>query len=125
MAQEFYLRTRCRMCDGGSLLRVMSLPPTPPGNNFLRAEQLNDPEPSYPLDLYLCRDCTHIQLGHVVDPRILYQNNYPYVSATSPVFVKHLQDYASDMIERLALPAPERAAVAVRASRAARAGADH
>jgi hypothetical protein len=39
----------------------------------------------------------------VVDPRILYQKNYPYVSSTSPVFVRHLQDYAADMVNRFAL----------------------
>lgn len=103
MPQEFYLRMRCRMCDGQDLVIAMSLPPTPPGNNFLREDELARPEPSYPLDLYFCRTCTHVQLGHVVDPRILYQKNYPYVSGTSPVFVKHLEEYAAAMVERFAL----------------------
>ena len=103
MSDDFYLRTRCRMCDGSNLVRVLSLAPTPPGNNFLRREELDDPEPRYPLDVYLCRSCAHTQLGHVVDPRILYQKNYPYVSATSSVFVKHLQDYAAEMIKQYAL----------------------
>lgn len=92
------------MCDGSSLTRVMSLPPTPPGNNFLRKDELNDPEPVFPLDLYLCCDCAHTQLGHVVDPRILYQKAYPYVSGTSPVFVKHLEIYAAEMVHRYDLP---------------------
>lgn len=103
MSDDFYLRTRCRMCDGSNMVRVLSLAPTPPGNHFLRREELNDPEPRYPLDLYLCRSCAHVQLGHVVDPRILYQKNYPYVSATSTVFVKHLQDYAAEMIKQFAM----------------------
>ena len=32
-----------------------------------------------PLDLYFCKDCYHVQLGHIVDPHILYQKNYTYV----------------------------------------------
>ena len=93
------------MCDGTDLLEVMKLAPTPPGNNFLRSHELGKPEPAYPLDLYLCPSCSHAQLGHVVDPRILYQNGYPYVSATSSQFVQHLRDYANDMVARFALPA--------------------
>lgn len=103
MLTDYYLRTRCRMCDGGGLIKVMELKPTPPGNNFLRLEEIDKPEPCYPLDLYLCSTCKHVQLGHVVDPKILYQKNYPYVSGTSSQFVKHLQEYAQTMMERFKL----------------------
>jgi hypothetical protein len=105
MAQDFRLKDRCRMCDGSELRIVMSLAPTPPGNNFLREQDLGKRETSYPLELHLCMTCSHVQLGHVVDPRILYQNDYPYVSATSAVFVQHLRDYANDMVARFGLPA--------------------
>src|SRR6266542_3690043 len=103
MAADFFQRTRCRMCDGAGLVRVMSLTPTPPGNNFVRPADLDKPEPRYPLDLYLCQSCHHVQLGHVVDPRILYQNDYLYVSGTSGHFVRHLQNYATDVIARFEL----------------------
>jgi len=103
MPENYYLRTRCRMCDGTDLVKVMSLAPTPPGNNFLKQSELENPEPRYPLDLYFCNGCNHVQLGHVVDPKILFQNNYPYVSATSSLFVKHLQDYASDMVKKFGI----------------------
>lgn len=92
------------MCDSSSLVRVMSLTPTPPGNALLKREELSVSRPSYPLDLYFCEDCHHIQLGHVVDPQILYQNHYLYVSATSAQFVGHLRDYAADMVKRFDLP---------------------
>jgi SAM-dependent methyltransferase len=91
------------MCDSANLELVMSLIPTPPGNTLLSEEELGRPETRYPLDLKFCRDCTHVQLGHVVDPRILYQNDYLYVSGTSSHFVRHLQEYATSMAERFAL----------------------
>jgi len=91
------------MCDGTSLAKVLSLAPTPPGNNFLEEKDLSRPEPRYPLELWFCADCHHVQLGHVVDPRILYQNDYRYVSATSSKFVQHLRDYAAAMVQRFAL----------------------
>lgn len=91
------------MCDSGALVKAISLTPTPPGNDFLTREELGRDEPVYPLDLYLCADCHHVQLGHVVDPTILYQKNYSYVSATSAHFVNHLKAYAEEMVERFRL----------------------
>lgn len=100
MAGDFYLRTRCRMCDSSRLVKAMSLTPTPPGNRLLKKEELDRPETVYPLELYFCEACTHVQLGHVVDPKILYQKDYLYVSGTSSDFVSHLSDYASEMVRR-------------------------
>ena len=72
------------------------------GNDFLKKELGRD-EPVYPLDLYFCKACHHVQLGHVVDPQILYQKNYSYVSATSAQFVNHLKSYATEMVDRFGL----------------------
>jgi len=91
------------MCGEESLTKVMSLTPTPPGNDFLAKEELGRDELVYPLDLYFCEGCYHVQLGHVVDPQTLYQKNYSYVSATSAHFVNHLKNYASEMIDRFGL----------------------
>lgn len=101
--KDFYLKTICRMCSGEGLEKVMSLAPTPPGNNFLSKSELELPETSYPLDLYLCGECKHLQLGHVVNPKILYQKDYFYVSGTSRTFIKHLQDYAESSVKRFKL----------------------
>ena len=103
MAGDVYLRTRCRMCDSSRLVRAMSLTPTPPGNRLLNREELDRPETVYPLELHFCQACNHVQLGHVVDPKILYQKDYLYVSRTSAEFVRHLRDYASDMVDRFRL----------------------
>ena len=102
---NYYFRETCRICDCSDLVKVISLTPTPPGNDFLTKDQLNLKESVYPLELYFCSECCHIQLGHVVDPKILYQKNYSYVSATSKHFVDHLKQYADDMVERFSLEA--------------------
>ena len=91
------------MCDSIRLLKTVSLTPTPPGNDFLTEEELGRYEQLYPLDLYFCEDCYHVQLGHVVNPLVLYQKNYTYVSATSSQFVNHLKNYAEDMIKNFNL----------------------
>ena len=91
------------MCGKSSLVKVMELTPTPPGNDFIKKKEIGIEETKYPLDLYFCKNCFHIQLGHVVDPKILYQKNYTYVSATSNYFVNHLKKYAENMIKRFDL----------------------
>ena len=100
---SYYFRDNCRMCGGNTITKVMSLTPTPPGNDFLSKEELGREESVYPLDLYFCEVCHLVQLGHVVDPQILYQKNYSYVSATSSHFVNHLKVYAQNMIKRFDL----------------------
>ena len=102
---DFYLKDSCRLCSGRNLKRVLQLASTPPGNRVLREEELGEEMPKYPLEIHFCSDCTHVQLGHVVDPRILYQRSYSYVSGTSPVFVAHLEEYANSVTQRFHLPA--------------------
>ncbi len=103
MAADFYFRSTCRLCESSALEKVIELTPTPPGNNFLRADELGQCEPVYPIEVYFCRGCFHVQLGHVIDPKILFRSNYCYVSGTSPVFVEHLAGYAREMIRRFDL----------------------
>jgi SAM-dependent methyltransferase len=96
---DFYERQDCRLCRGRNLVRVMTFAPTPPGNQFLTSEEAQHEEQTFPLYVMHCQDCTHLQLGVVVDPRILFQRDYKYVSGTSPVFVNHFRSYAKWVAE--------------------------
>jgi SAM-dependent methyltransferase len=86
-------RENCRLCGGANLTRVLSLAPTPPANAFVDAAALDEEQPVFPLDLWFCEDCAHVQLLDVVEPEVLF-GSYVYVSGTSPIFVKHFEDYA-------------------------------
>ncbi len=97
-------RVDCRLCAGGDLELVLALTPTPPANAFVSPAERDKPQPVFPLDLFLCKRCFHLQMLDVVDPRLLFEN-YVYVSGTSPVFVRHFQDYAAELIRRYT-PAP-------------------
>ena len=96
-------RTTCRLCGGQHLSEVLSLEPTPPANAFVSEDQLSEPQPTFPLDVFFCEDCHHVQLLDVVDPAVLFEN-YVYVSGTSPLFVKHFEDYAAFVIDTYAPP---------------------
>jgi len=96
-------RKTCRLCDGKDLELVLSLTPTPPANALVSKEQLTVKQECFPLDVFQCCDCGHVQLLDVLDPHFLFEH-YLYVSATSPVFVKHLQDYADWVISTFNMP---------------------
>jgi SAM-dependent methyltransferase len=80
------------------LTLVFELEPTPPANAFVKKDQLDKPQVTFPLSVYFCNNCFHVQLLDVIDPRELFEN-YVYVSGTSPLFVNHFQEYSEFIIE--------------------------
>lgn len=92
----------CRICKSKSLKKVLDLGSTPPANSFLRKNELRKRETFFPLLVYFCKKCNLVQLGHVVSPELLFKN-YLYVSSTSPVFIKHFEEYAKSVFDKFRL----------------------
>ena len=102
MQADLTTRTDCRLCRSENLEEVISLASTPPANELLAADQLDIRQDRFPLRLYFCHDCHHLQLLDVVSPERLFRH-YVYVSGTSPVFRQHFRDYAASMVSQFAL----------------------
>lgn len=94
--------TYCRLCKGKDLKKVLDLGKTPPANSFLKKSQLKDKEDFFPLVVNFCRNCSQLQLSHVVSPEILFRH-YVWVSSTSPVTVLHFGEYAKSTFEKIGL----------------------
>lgn len=92
----------CRVCRKNNFTKVFNFGPTPLANEFLEKEKVDREELSFPLEGYFCNNCTFLELGHVVDPKILF-GNYVYVSSTSKVFVNHFKKFAQDVYTRFNL----------------------
>ena len=90
-------RSDCRLCGSRDLTKVLTLTPTPPANAFVPAAERKKKQATFPLELFLCGGCAHVQMLDVVDPRILFEH-YVYVSGTSPVFVDHFRRYAESIL---------------------------
>ena len=102
MSPAHYHRSTCRLCESAELTKVFTLTPTPPANAFVSKNQLSTKQQIFPLELFFCQNCTHLQLLDVVDPAELFQN-YIYVSGTSASFVKHFSDYAKSCVDNFNL----------------------
>lgn len=104
MSIYMYKRKNCRLCGNEKLEQVVKLTPTPPANAFVTRNRLNEVQECFPLDVFQCLNCSHVQLLDVLDPECVFKN-YVYVSGTSPVFVKHFQEYAKSVISSFDLSA--------------------
>ncbi|MFK8049368.1 MAG: class I SAM-dependent methyltransferase [Halioglobus sp.] len=98
MSATHYLRSDCRLCHSTDVEKVLSLAPTPPANELLSLCSDASNQEKFPLDLYFCNRCYHLQLFNVVSPQRLF-GNYVYVSGTTPSFRHHFQEYAKNVVE--------------------------
>ena len=90
-------RLCCRLCNSSELELVIQLTPTPPANAFVKSNRVEIEQSVFPLDIFFCKNCSHVQLLDVIDPKILF-SEYVYVSGTTPLFVEHFRRYASDVV---------------------------
>lgn len=92
-------RTQCRLCCNNILIDIFNLEPTPPANHFI----LEKKKQTYiPLDIAICKQCNHIQLLQIIDPKILYED-YLYVSSTTNTMINHLYNSIDYYIEYINL----------------------
>lgn len=103
MSESVYRRDTCRLCGGRDLELVLQLAPTPVGDAYVSVEHLDEVQEIYPLDLFLCRGCSYLQLLDVVDPEVLY-GDYIYVTSISLGLAEHFRRYADEVLHRLNPP---------------------
>jgi SAM-dependent methyltransferase len=89
----------CRSCEQASLESFLDLGRTPLADRFLTAEQLNQPEPTYPLKVAFCHHCGLVQILETVPPEVLFCDNYPYYSSFIPALLKHSRENVLDLIQ--------------------------
>lgn len=99
MTEGLRRRTVCRLCGASALDRVLSLVPTPPANAFVAASERGKPQDPLPLDVFLCRDCGHVQLLDVVDPLRLFQRRRSAIQGL-PFSIAYAESFAGDLIQR-------------------------
>jgi ribosomal protein L40E len=95
--------TACRTCGSRDLELYLDLGHTPPADQFRRADQLAEPVAWFPLQVYLCMRCGLSQLGYVVRPEILYQDEYPYEASTTRAGQRHFRSFAASVSARIGL----------------------
>src|SRR5688500_9602227 len=93
------LNPTCRVCKSTKIEPVLSLGTTPLADGLRREDQLSQPEPTFPLNVAFCPQCSLVQLLETVPPEMLFCQDYPYYSSFSPALLKHSRDNALNLIE--------------------------
>ena len=88
---------------------MLALQPSPIADAYVPASRLNEPQPRFPMDLYQCGACGHVQLLDVVSADTLFRD-YIYHTSDSPGLVEHFRKYVEALATRFA-PQPGQLAV--------------
>ena len=94
---------KCRHCEKELREKFLDLGVMPPSNAYLSKEDLEKPEPKYPLRLLVCTNCWLVQTEDFVGRSELFTSEYAYFSSTSSSWLKHATDYCEKIIPRLGL----------------------
>jgi hypothetical protein len=92
----------CRHCGEPLRHTFVDLGNSPLCESFLRADQLNEMEPFYPLCVWVCSACFLVQLHEYVRPESIF-TEYAYFSSYSDSWLAHAKRYTASMVNRFRL----------------------
>lgn len=93
---------RCQISKSKNLKKILSLGLIPPVNQMTKINSPLKDQIFFPAELYYCPDSKLVQLGVIVDKKILFPKEYPYTSSTT----KNLRDNFSDLASEVNLNYP-------------------
>jgi predicted TPR repeat methyltransferase len=92
----------CRSCGTPLERTFVDLGTSPPCEAFLTADQLVQPELTYPLRVFTCTSCLLVQLPAHVDAQAVF-DDYAYFSSFSDSWVEHARRFVETAVARLDL----------------------
>lgn len=93
---------QCRACGSNHGRLVLDLGIQPLANNLLKPADLTQPEPKFPLRLFVCEKCRLLQIADEVAPVKLF-GEYLYFSSFSDLMLRHAQEAAQRYIREFGL----------------------
>jgi SAM-dependent methyltransferase len=104
MSAQVFHRETCRLCDSGNVELVVKLEPIPLSENYCDDAESGKHAARYPVDLYMCANCAHVQQLDVVDPKLLWEN-YTYYSGGAKGIPEHFRQVSAKIMETYQPPA--------------------
>lgn len=94
---------QCQVCAYPGLEPILFLGYLPPVNTMNKIGEEPREQSSYPALLLYCPKCHLVQLGTVVDPKILFPSSYPYTSSTTKVLRENFADLYKECLSLVTL----------------------
>jgi hypothetical protein len=87
-----YVVTHCHICKSNNLHSILFLGYLPPVNTMHPIGARPAEQSGYPAELLQCSKCKLVQIGLVVDPKILFPPEYPYTSSTTKILKENFAE---------------------------------
>ena len=92
----------CRLCGTDLRRTFVDLGMSPPCESYLSADQLDQGETFYPLNVRICESCLLVQLPAYIAAEEIF-SHYAYFSSFSDSWVEHARRFVEDASVRLGL----------------------
>jgi len=93
----------CRSCNTPLTHVFVDLGEMPSANNYLRQDQLSEPEPRYPLKVFVCEECFLVQIPEFHNADSIFTTDYAYFSSYATGWVDHARRYSEMIADRFNL----------------------
>ena len=97
MSRHLARRQGCRLCDSVNVERVIDLNPIPLSENYSGDPKAASRALRFPVDVYMCADCGHVQHLDVIDSTFLWAS-YTYYSGEAKGMPEHFEQMANKII---------------------------
>ena len=97
MKKLFDIKNDCRLCKSKNILKVVSIGDSPISEKYSSEKNSIPKDVLVPLDLYMCKDCGHVQIIHVVNPDFLW-DNFTFKTSRNPKLINHYENYVKNIL---------------------------
>jgi len=89
---------KCKVCKN-QIHQIIDFGPMPIANGFVA--NISKDKYRFDLSLNFCPKCYMVQIGEVVKPTLMFNDQYHFLSSTSQSMEKHFKDVAGEIIKRI------------------------
>lgn len=99
VSHGIHKRSSCRLCNSSKLSPEIFLPETVIADHYSASP--SHYARKYPLDLYQCQDCGHVQTLDVLPLNLLFSSDYTYKPSRNQKLIDHFVRYAQSVESNL------------------------
>ena len=92
-------KNKCLCCSSLKIKKIFELTDSPLTDSYSKSKETSLKKTVYPLKLFYCEECTHLQLGLQVSPEESY-SEYLYNSKITPGLINSFKEYAKILVSR-------------------------
>lgn len=93
----------CRSCGSSELHTFLDLGLMPLSDGLKDANEVDQEDERFPLEVAFCAACTLVQIRHTVAPEVLFADDYPYYSSFSDALIAHSKKNVDARVDELEL----------------------